>query len=119
MTKIYLVNIIGPISTVNDQMVSYNKYPIVCVSNNGVPEIFSNDKLKESLSKTIADMDSGFIQDSLVHIRSISNDLTVDDTDIPLRELLDMWMPKKTIQSPVKKSTPKPVRILGNVNGHI
>lgn len=119
MTQIHTITIIGPISTTNGQLISYNEYPIICASTKDIPGIFINEKLKDAIKNTITKMGTEHIPGAKVHIRSISQDLSITDMEFSLQEILDMWKPKKPIQSPVKKSTPKPVMILGNVNGHI
>ena len=90
-TYTYIINIIGPISVIGSQLISYNKYPIICISNHGLEQVWDNPDIISSINNTISDMGEDLIDKSSIHVRILDDKANINDFEIPLKEILEIW----------------------------
>lgn len=91
ITRTYIINIIAPISSINEAQVSYNKYPIICISKRGLDHVWKNERVKESVLDTVKFLGESSIDVAFVHVRIVDRDANITDEEMPLKEILEKW----------------------------
>lgn len=91
ITRTYIINVIGPISAINESQVSYNKYPIVCITKRGIDHVWENEQVKESILDTVNLLGTENIEKSFVHVRIVDRDANISDEEFELKEIVEKW----------------------------
>lgn len=90
-TSTYIITVVGPIGVCDDNLISYNKYPIVCISKNGIDNVWHNELVKESILETIKFLGTELIDNSFVYMRIVDHKASITDKQWPLKEILEKW----------------------------
>lgn len=91
MTYTYIINVIAPISIISEQQVSYNKYPIVCISKKGLDKVWENEQVQEFIENTIGVMGNELLDRSFVHVRVVDSKARITDYEMPTKEIVNLW----------------------------
>lgn len=91
MTYTYIINVIAPIHVNSDSYVSYNKYPIICISKKPLDAIFENEQIRESINNTLNFIGSNLNDKTFIHIRIIDNRARITDVEEPVNKIVSKW----------------------------
>ena len=90
-TRTYIITVVGPISTTNNNLVSYNTHPIVCISKQGIEQVWKNEQVKESVFETLKKLGSEHYDNSHIHVRVVDNKANISDEEWTVNEILEKW----------------------------
>lgn len=91
MTYTYIINVVAPINVISEHQVSYNKYPIVCISKKGLDKVWENEQVQEFVENTIGSMGNELMDRSTIHVRVVDSKARITDYDIPTKEVVALW----------------------------
>lgn len=91
MTYTYIINVVAPIHNVSDKLVSYNKYPIICISKKSVDKIFTIEQVQNSIDKTLEMIGDAMFERSLILIRAVDNKANITDYEYPVNKVISLW----------------------------
>lgn len=91
MTYTYIISIVAPIHNSSDKMISYNKYPIVCISKKSLDEVFLNKQVQSSIDSTLESVGTDLFDKTFVCIRVIDSKARILDFEKPLNKIISLW----------------------------
>lgn len=91
MTYTYIINVVAPIHNVSDKMVSYNKYPIVCISKRTLNDVFMNKQVQSSIDSTLELVGTELFDMTSIHIRVVDSKARITDFEKPIKEVISIW----------------------------
>jgi len=91
MTHTYIINVVAPIHSISDKLVSYNKYPIVCISKKPIDDIFKNERVQNSIDKTLEMVGDALLDKALIHVRVVDNKANVTDYEYMVNKVISIW----------------------------
>lgn len=91
MTYTYIINVVAPISVISERQISYNKYPIVCISKKGLDKVWENQQVQDFVESTINNMGNELIDKSVVHVRIVDSKAQITDEEIPTKNVVELW----------------------------
>ncbi len=91
MTYTYIINVVAPISVISERQISYNKYPIVCISKKGLDKVWENQQVQDFVESTINNMGNELIEKSVVHVRIVDSKARITDEEIPTKNVVELW----------------------------
>jgi hypothetical protein len=91
MTYTYIINVIAPIHVNSDVMVSYNKYPIVCITKKKLSEVFENPQIRESINKTLNIIGRDSWDKANICVRIVDNRANISDVEEPVNKIIETW----------------------------
>lgn len=91
MTYTYIINVVAPISVISERQISYNKYPIVCISKKGLDKVWENQQVQDFVESTINNMGNELIDKSVVHVRIVDSKARITDEEIPTKNIVELW----------------------------
>lgn len=91
MTYTYIINVVAPITVNSDKMVSYNKYPIVCISKKDMEQVLENEQVRSSINQTLEFVGNDLFDKTSLHIRVVDNKARINDVEEPLNKIIDQW----------------------------
>lgn len=91
MTYTYIINVVAPIHNSSDKLVSYNKYPIVCISKKTLDEVFLNKQVQSSIDSTLESVGTELFDRGSIHIRVVDSKARITDFEKPLNKIISSW----------------------------
>jgi hypothetical protein len=91
MTYTYIINVVAPIHNSSDKLVSYNKYPIVCISKKTLDEVFLNKQVQSSIDSTLESVGTELFDRGSIHIRVVDSKARITDFEKPLNKIISLW----------------------------
>lgn len=81
----------APIHNVSDKMVSYNKYPIICISKKEIRDILMNPDVQSSIDSTLELVGTELFDRASIHIRIVDSKAHITDYEKPIKEIISIW----------------------------
>lgn len=91
MTHTYIINVTAPMNNISNKIVSYNKYPIICISKKSTSEIFENPQVQKSIDDTLKLIGTDLFEHTSIHVRVIDGRSNVSDYEYPIKEIISLW----------------------------
>lgn len=91
MTYTYIINVSAPITVNNDKMVSYNKYPMVCISKKDITQVLEIEQVRTSIKNTLELVGKDLFDKAVLHIRIVDNKARITDSEEPINKLMEQW----------------------------
>lgn len=91
MTYTYIINVVAPIHNVSDKMISYNKYPIVCISKKTLDNVFLNKQVQASIDSTLELVGTELFDKTSIYIRVVDSKAHITDFEKPLNKVISLW----------------------------
>ena len=91
MTYTYIINVVAPININSDKSVSYNKYPIVCISKKNINQVFENDQVRSSIIQTLKLVGTDLYDKTSIHVRIVDSKAKINDVEEPLNKIMGQW----------------------------
>lgn len=92
MMNIYAINIVAPILKGSEHMVSYNEYPIMCVTKKTYDEIIENESVKQTIIGLVQKIGEELLDQTYINIRIISSNRDVTNISNPIKKYYEQWM---------------------------
>lgn len=91
MTYTYIINVVAPIHNTSDKLISYNRYPIVCISKKPLDKVFTNRQVQSSIDSTLALVGTELFDRATIHIRVVDNKAHITDFEEPVNKIISLW----------------------------
>lgn len=91
MTYTYIINVVAPVHNVSDKLVSYNKYPIVCISKKSIENVLMNTEVQSSIDATLELVGTELFDRASIHIRIVDSKARITDYEKPINEVVSIW----------------------------
>lgn len=91
MTYTYIINVVAPVHNASDKMVSYNRYPIVCISKKSIDDIFGNPEIQSSIDATLELVGTELFDRTSIHVRIVDSKARITDYEKPINKIISIW----------------------------
>lgn len=91
MTYTYIINVVAPIHVASDKVVSYNKYPVVCISKKTLDKVFTNKQVQASIESTLKLVGTELFDRTTIHIRVVDSKAHITDYEKPVNKIISLW----------------------------
>lgn len=91
MTYTYIINVVAPIHNSSDKLVSYNKYPIVCITKKALDDVFKNKQVQASIDSTLGLVGTELFDRAFIYIRVVDSKARISDFEKPLNKIISLW----------------------------
>lgn len=89
--NIYSINITAPILKDSPHRVSYNEFPIMCVTKKSHEEILNNESVKQTILDLITKIGLEMLDNTNINIKVINSDKQVLNIVEPVKKYYELW----------------------------